>query len=122
MTAGCVFCARVAAGEVDREWPDAVAFTPRRPVTPGHQLVLPRRHVSDAGADPEVSASVMRAAAEVVYEGRAAAGLDYNVITSVGAAATQTVWHLHLHVVPRRPGDGLALPWGYARPLACALS
>jgi histidine triad (HIT) family protein len=36
---------------------------------------------------------------------------DANLITSVGSAATQTVFHLHVHVVPRRAGDGLALPW-----------
>ena len=36
---------------------------------------------------------------------------DYNVITSAGRAATQTVMHLHFHLVPREPGDGLMLPW-----------
>jgi histidine triad (HIT) family protein len=41
----------------------------------------------------------------------AASGIDCNIITSVGSAATQTVRHLHVHVVPRRRGDGLQLPW-----------
>jgi hypothetical protein len=62
--------------------------------------------VADAGTDPAVSASVMAAAADL------AAGLPAaNIITSRGTAATQTVYHLHLHVVPRNAGDGLALPW-----------
>lgn len=108
---GCVFCERIAADRVEQQLPDAVAFAPRNPVTPGHLLVAPRLHVPDAATDPQITGAVMRAAAEVMQRGRAATGLDYNLITSVGAAATQTVWHLHVHVVPRRPGDGLALPW-----------
>jgi histidine triad (HIT) family protein len=108
---GCVFCGRVAAGEVEMAWPDAVAFTPLRPVTPGHLLVVPRRHVADAAEDPAVTAATMRAAAEVIQSRRAASGLDFSLITSVGPDATQTVWHLHVHVVPRRSGDGLSLPW-----------
>ncbi|HEY3477867.1 MAG TPA: HIT domain-containing protein, partial [Streptomyces sp.] len=69
-------------------------------------LVVPRVHVADAGVDPDVTAAVMRRAAELAGVVESA-----NIITSVGAAATQTVFHLHVHVVPRRVGDGLALPW-----------
>ncbi|AEY85311.1 hypothetical protein SHJG_p1121 (plasmid) [Streptomyces hygroscopicus subsp. jinggangensis 5008] len=72
----------------------------------GHVFVLPRVHVEDAGTDPEVTAAVMRRAAELMAEHPAA-----NLITSKGAAATQTVYHLHVHVVPRQEGDGLPLPW-----------
>jgi histidine triad (HIT) family protein len=106
---GCVFCAIVAGrapATLVREWPDAIAFRPRQPVTPGHVLVIPREHVMDAGIDPDVSARTMRAAAELADELDAA-----NIITSRGAAATQTVYHLHLHVVPRSHQDGLPLPW-----------
>lgn len=106
----CVFCS-IAAGaapaNVVREWPDAIAFTPRSGgCTPGHVLVIPRIHVPDAGADPAVTAAVMARAAEL-----ASALPAVNIITSRGAEATQTVGHLHLHVVPRRQGDGLPLPW-----------
>jgi histidine triad (HIT) family protein len=107
---GCVFCA-IVAGEapstVIREWPEVIAIVPRpRSVTPGHVLVIPREHVADVGTDPAVSALAMAAAAELVGALPAA-----NVITSKGGAATQTVYHLHLHVVPRVDGDGLSLPW-----------
>lgn len=68
--------------------------------------MLPRVHVEDAGNDPETTAAVMRRAAELMAEHAAA-----NLITSKGEPATQSVFHLHVHVVPRADGDGLPLPW-----------
>jgi histidine triad (HIT) family protein len=107
--ADCVFCAIVrgdSPATVVRHWTDAIAISPREPVTPGHVLVIPRQHVADVAAIPEVSARAMARAAELAAELPAA-----NVITSRGTDATQTVFHLHLHVVPRHAGDGLPLPW-----------
>ena len=105
----CVFC-QIVAGEVEarvvRRWPGVLAIVPRSPVVDGHLLVLPTAHVRDVGTDPSISAATMAAAAELAGELPAA-----NVITSRGAAATQSVWHLHLHVVPRKAGDCLPLPW-----------
>ena len=86
---------------------DAVAFEPLNPVTDGHLLVLPRQHVADAFEDPAVTAEVMRAAASIARDQYK----SVNLITSVGAPATQTVWHLHVHIVPRHTNDGLRLPW-----------
>lgn len=109
----CIFCAIIGGqkpAEVVREWADHIAIAPRHPVAPGHTLVIPRLHVADAGADPAVSAETMAAAAELADDLRPA-----NIITSLGAEASQTVFHLHLHVVPRRPDDQLALPWGLKR-------
>lgn len=106
----CAFC-RMAAGTdptpLVRDWPDAFAIVPRRPVTPGHLLVIPRRHVRDATTDPAVTAAVMQRAAELGGEAKG----DLNIITAAGPAATQTVFHAHVHLVPRRHGDGLPLPW-----------
>ncbi|MDR3084002.1 MAG: HIT domain-containing protein [Streptomyces sp.] len=106
----CAFC-EIAAGRapatVVREWPDVIAIRPRSGgVNERHVLVLPRVHVPDAGTDPSVTASVMHRAAELMAEQPSA-----NLITSKGAEATQTVYHLHVHVVPRADGDGLPLPW-----------
>lgn len=106
----CPFCdiiAGTAPATFLADWDDAVAILPRRGgCTPGHTLVIPRAHVADAGVDPAVTAATMARAAEL------AARLDNcNIITSRGAAATQKVFHLHIHVVPRVLGDGLALPW-----------
>ncbi|MFD5588776.1 HIT family protein [Streptomyces sp. NPDC127063] len=109
MTDRCVFCeivAGTAPATIVREWPDAMAIVPLGPVTPGHVLVIPRQHVANVGEDPAVSGAAAARAAELAAELPAA-----NVITSMGSAATQTVFHLHWHVVPRAEGDGLPLPW-----------
>ncbi|MFE7415048.1 HIT family protein [Streptomyces laurentii] len=106
----CVFCAIVngrAPATIVREWPDVIAIRPRSGgVNERHVLVLPRVHVPDAGTDPSVTASVAHRAAELMAEHPSA-----NLITSKGDPATQTVYHLHVHVVPRADGDGLPLPW-----------
>jgi histidine triad (HIT) family protein len=104
----CVFCDIIAGrapAEIFHEWDDALAIVPLNPVTEGHLLVIPKMHVADFGHDPYVSAAVMKRAAQL------AASQWCNVITSRGKVATQTVFHLHVHIVPRREGDGLALPW-----------
>lgn len=103
----CIFCSIVrgeAPARVVQEWPDAMAIVPLSPVVDGHQLVIPKRHVVDAASDPETSAIAMLRAAEI-------APWPSNIITSLGAEATQSVFHLHLHIVPRAENDGLALPW-----------
>lgn len=106
----CVFCRIIAGTEpatVVREWDDAVAIVPRGGVNSGHTLVIPRRHVNNAVVDPTVTAWTMARAAELGAE----LDCDLNLITSVGTLATQTVMHLHIHLVPRAAGDGLPLPW-----------
>ena len=90
-----------------REWSDTIAIVPLNPVTEGHTLIIPKTHVPDFAADPEVAAATMRRAAELMrWTDR-----PMNVITSRGREATQSVFHLHLHLVPRTENDGLALPW-----------
>ena len=107
---GCPFCARIAAGEYDDDLRrfDAVSFEPLNPVTEGHRLVVPKTHVVSALGHVAIAADTMAAAVLVAVQRGIA---ECNFITSAGAAASQTVEHLHLHIVPRRPGDGLALPW-----------
>lgn len=106
----CPFCEIVAGrapADAITEWPDAIAFRSLNPVTDDHILVVPRKHVPDFAFDPDVTAATMRRAAQLMrWTPR-----HMNVITSRGSAATQTVYHLHLHLVPRTEGDGLALPW-----------
>lgn len=103
----CVFCSIIqgsAPATLVREWPDAIAIVPLGPVVDGHVLVIPKQHVTDFGVAPEVSALTMRRAAEIVPH-------PANIITSLGREATQSVFHLHVHIVPRAEDDGLALPW-----------
>lgn len=106
----CVFCDIVvwtAPATVVAAWPDALAFVPLKPVVAGHVLVIPRMHVEDFIEHPYVSGMVMRRAAELANE----LGGSMNLITSKGRDASQSVFHLHLHLVPRTKNDGLALPW-----------
>jgi histidine triad (HIT) family protein len=113
----CDFCA-IARGhdsnvEVVCEAETWIAFFPLSPATPGHTLIIPRKHVTDLWkADPELGADLMRA---VIRVGRAiTASLQpegMNLITSAGAAAEQSVFHLHLHVVPRWRRDGFGDIW-----------
>lgn len=109
MSLSCPFCrivAKAAPATIVREWDDALAFVPLDPVTAGHILIIPRRHVPDAAADRETTAAVGRRRAELAAE------TGYcNLITSIGEPATQSVFHYHEHIVPRRHGDGLPLPW-----------
>lgn len=124
-TAGCVFCDIItgdAPAEVVREWVDTIAILPRedehtgqRGCTDGHILVIPRVHVSDFTVDPMVSAVTAFRLAELAKTLRDRTGEAFNEITSAGEAATQTVMHQHRHLVPRRTGDGLLLPWGGQR-------
>lgn len=115
----CPFCQRIAAGDYDDRSADhdAVHFEPLNPVTPGHRLVVPVGHVMDALQDPYVTGSAMAYAARVAELLRLH---PCNLITSAGGVATQTVYHLHIHIVPRRYGDGLALPWSEGREVVAA--
>lgn len=108
MTDGCAFCRLIRDGRYDDEYDGIVDFEPLHPVVPGHRLVVPKVHVADALEDPQVSGRVMAYAANLA---RARSLHPCNIMTSVGAEATQSVFHLHLHIVPRKTGDGLMLPW-----------
>lgn len=107
----CPFCeintGRAPATFV-HEWTDAIAIVPLNPVVEGHTLVIPKTHVTDFADNPDVSGATARRAAQLCRD----LGLMHaNLITSRGVHATQSVFHLHLHLVPRTEGDGLALPW-----------
>lgn len=107
---GCVFC-DILRGAIPADVVASIgvgiAFRPLNPVTDGHLLVIPRFHFNDALADPEVTGEVFAFAAALAKD----AGLPCNLISSAGREATQSVPHLHVHIVPRRENDGLALPW-----------
>ena len=103
----CAFCeivAGIAPATVVRRWPEALALVPLNPVTPGHLIVVPVIHVKDLTSDPTVTAAVARRVAELATP-------PCNVITSAGILATQSVFHLHFHVLPRRLNDRVRLPW-----------
>lgn len=104
----CVFCDIVAGrAEQNRVWEgtDAIAITPRpNPKNDGHLLIIPRRHVVHAAEDPALFG---RMAAWAAY---LAVGIKhFNIYTSAGEHASQTVFHLHVHLIPREENDGIVL-------------
>lgn len=103
----CVFCRRIEGGEYDHAYADHVLFEPLNPVTPGHMLVVPRLHTANLN-DLRLQANQTGWALRFFTNDLKT---DYNIITSKGEHATQTIQHLHFHIVPRTKDDGLILPW-----------
>jgi histidine triad (HIT) family protein len=112
----CIFC-RIIAGELPSQRVDedehTIAFMDIAPGTRGHALVIPRRHTPDLLAiDPADLAHTVQAAQRLARRAVPALGADgVNLINACGAAAGQTVFHFHIHVIPRYAGDPLKLPW-----------
>lgn len=107
----CAFC-EIAQGRAPAklvgEWEETLALVPLGPVREGHTLFIPRLHVMDALRDPVVAGVTFQRAAEWMGERYTQA----NILTSAGKDATQSVFHLHVHGIPREAGDDLMLPWG----------
>jgi len=107
----CIFCAIVsgeAPARVVHDDDRTLAFMDLFPLTRGHALVIPKAH-SDSllDADPDDAAAVMRTAQVVAQAAMRAYEPDgLNLLQTNGAAAMQTVFHLHVHVLPRYVGDG----------------
>lgn len=104
---------------------DVAIINPLEPVTEGHVLVIGSVHTKDASVNPwSVSSRLMSVAGAYVqtrndlYHGE----FQANIITSIGPLATQTVFHTHVHIVPRRENDGLPLPWTPQHELNAAMS
>jgi diadenosine tetraphosphate (Ap4A) HIT family hydrolase len=114
---GCLFCERIAAapGSGDSV---AFAFPDRFPVSDGHMLVVPRRHIERLETLPAVEWTGLFALVhQICQEVAAQPGVDgVNVGVNSGEAAGQTVAHAHVHVIPRRLGD-VADPRGGVRHL-----
>jgi histidine triad (HIT) family protein len=115
--ADCAFC-DIACGrdqtvDVVCEDQDWIAFFPLNPATPGHTLVIPRKHVENLWqVKPPLSNELMTAVIRVGHAiDRALKPEGMNLITSAGQTAEQTVFHLHLHVVPRWRRDGFGRIW-----------
>ncbi len=112
----CLFC-KIVAGEIPStrvaEDADTVAFMDINPATRGHALVVPRRHTADlleiGDADLAACTAMARRVAARAKDVLGADGV--NLLNCCGAAAWQTVFHFHVHVVPRYADDPLRLPW-----------
>jgi histidine triad (HIT) family protein len=112
----CLFC-KIVAGELPatrvHEDERTVAFMDINPATRGHVLVVPRAHSRDLLEIPADDLAACAAAARTLAA-RASERLGadgVNLLNSCGRAAWQTVFHFHVHVIPRYAGDPLRLPW-----------
>jgi histidine triad (HIT) family protein len=112
----CIFC-KIVAGELPATLVDederTISFMDIAPATRGHALVIPREHSPDLlSIEPDDLAAVNLAAQRLAVRIKGRLGADgVNLINACGAVAFQTVFHFHLHVIPRYEGDGLRLPW-----------
>jgi histidine triad (HIT) family protein len=112
----CLFC-RIVAGELPAQILSqderTVAFMDINPATRGHALVIPRQHVQDLLEVPaqDLTATMLAAQrlAQRMVDRLGADGI--NLINSCRAPAWQTVFHFHVHVIPRYVDDPLKLPW-----------
>ena len=112
----CIFC-KIVAGEIPATIVDederTIAFMDINPATRGHALVIPRAHSADLlSVEPEdltAAALAARRLAERAKERLRADGV--NLVNSCGAVAWQSVFHFHIHVIPRYEDDPLRLPW-----------
>jgi histidine triad (HIT) family protein len=112
----CLFC-KIIAGELPAQRVDederTVAFMDISPATRGHALVVPRAHAADLLAvEPDDLAATALAAQRLARRAVQRLGAQgVNLLNSCGASAWQTVFHLHVHMIPRYAGDPLRLPW-----------
>jgi histidine triad (HIT) family protein len=112
----CLFC-QIVAGEIPAQIIDenerTVTFMDINPATRGHALVVPRSHAANLlEVDADDLAATALAAQRLAQRVTERLGADgVNLLNSCGSAAWQTVFHLHIHVIPRYTDDPLRLPW-----------
>ncbi len=112
----CIFC-KIVAGELPstilEEDERTISFMDIAPATRGHALVVPREHSPDLlGIDAEDLAAVGLASQRLARRAKERLRADgVNLVNSCGSVAWQTVFHFHMHVIPRYANDPLQLPW-----------
>jgi histidine triad (HIT) family protein len=112
----CIFC-RILTGELPATIVDqderTIAFMDISPATRGHALVIPRMHSTDLlEIEPEDLQAVALASQRLAGRAKARLGADgVNLLNACGAVAFQSVFHFHIHVIPRYEGDAVRLPW-----------
>jgi histidine triad (HIT) family protein len=115
MADDCIFC-KIVAGELPATKIDederTLAFMDINPWTRGHALVIPKVHSTDLGEiEADDLAAVALTAQRIALRQKEALGAEgVNLLNAFGAAAWQTVFHTHVHVIPRYAGDGMQVP------------
>ena len=112
----CIFC-KIAAGEIPSatlyEDEDFRVILDLGPASKGHALILPKQHYANLYELPdELAEKVIRLAKKMVIAMTKALQCDgFNVVQNNGEAAGQTVFHFHMHLIPRYKGDGVGITW-----------
>ena len=112
----CIFC-KLANGEIPTatlyEDDDFRVILDAGPAAKGHALILPKEHYANLyELDDEVAAKVLPLAKKMITKLTDILGCDgYNLVQNNGEAAGQTVFHFHLHMIPRYKDDGVGLTW-----------
>lgn len=107
----CLFC-KIAQGEIPAtklyEDDTTFAFLDIHPVNPGHALVIPKTHYENIFSAPdEVMQKIMTTAKKVAHGIREGLGIEHmNITMNNGVHAGQSVFHAHVHIIPRHAGDG----------------
>ena len=112
----CIFC-KIAGGEI----PSATIYEDEKfrvildlgPASKGHALILPKEHFANIyELDEETAAAAFVLAKKMAGKMTEALGCDgFNIVQNNGTIAGQTVFHFHIHLIPRYEGDGVALGW-----------
>lgn len=102
----CIFC-KIVSGEIPsrkiHEDEDVIAIMDLNPTSKGHSLIIPKEHYTDIyDIDEETAAKIMRTAKKLAIQMTKALGCDgFNLLQNNGAVAGQTMFHFHLHLIPR---------------------
>jgi len=112
----CIFC-KIATGEIPSatlyEDDDFRVVLDIEPASKGHALILPKEHYANLyELDDELAAKALVLAKKVIIKLTDILGCEgYNILQNNGTAAGQTVFHFHMHLVPRYKGDGVKIGW-----------
>lgn len=112
----CIFC-KIIAGEIPSatiyEDDEFKAILDRFPSAEGHVLILPKNHVANIfEIDPDQAGRLFSLAAKLARAIKEELGLEHmNLLQNNGTVAGQTVFHFHLHLIPRKEGDGIQVGW-----------
>ena len=112
----CIFC-KIANGVFGSatvyEDDDFRAVLDIAPAAKGHVLILPKKHMPDLlGIEPDVAEKALKVASKIANAQKKALGCDgVNLLQNSGEAAWQSVFHLHIHLIPRYTDDGVQIPW-----------
>ena len=112
----CIFC-KIAAGEIPSrkiyEDSDLIAIMDLNPTSKGHSLIIPKEHCTNIyDIDEDIAAKVMKTAKKLATKMTVALNCDgFNLLQNNGETAGQTMFHFHMHLIPRYKGDQVGITW-----------